>query len=46
MIIRKSQPYANRKAGPDRPKGSVKVPGSGKQAGTSNLMSPEFRQWL
>lgn len=32
--------------GPGRPKGSPKVPGSGRKAGTPNLMSPEFRAWL
>lgn len=46
VIARKVQPYGNRKAGPGRPKGSVKVPGSGKKAGTPNLLTPEFRQWL
>jgi len=46
VVRRKPQDYGNRKAGPGRPKGSSKVPGSGKKAGTPNLMSPEFRQWL
>ena len=45
-VRRKAQPYGNRKAGPGRPKGISKPPGSGKKAGTPNVLTPEFREWL
>lgn len=44
VVKRKPQDYAKRKAGPGRPKGHPKT--GGKKAGTPNLMSPEFREWL
>lgn len=44
VVKRKPQDYSKRKAGPGRPKGHPKT--GGKKAGTPNLMSPEFREWL
>lgn len=46
VVVRKSQDYGNRKAGPGRPKGSGKPAGSGKKAGSPNVLTPEFRTWL
>lgn len=46
VVVRKTQDYGKRKAGPGRPKGSGKPAGSGRKAGTPNVLTPEFRLWL
>lgn len=45
-VKRKNREYGNTKPGPGRPKGISKPEGSGRKAGTPNIWTPEFREWL
>ena len=45
-VKRKNREYGNTKPGPGRPKGISKPKGSGRKAGTPNIWTPEFREWL
>lgn len=44
VVVPKPMPYGNRKAGPGRPKGHPKT--GGRRAGTPNLWSPEYREYI